>query len=440
MKNSRPKILRPDDPGYDDARRIHNGLIDKRPALIVRCATSGDVVFALAHARSEGLEVSVRGGGHNVAGNAVTDGGLMIDLSPMKAVEVDPHAHTACAQPGVTWDELNIATQLHGLATTGGIVSSTGIAGLTLGGGYGWLQGKYGMSIDNLLSAEVVTADGQVLQANVDENADLFWAVRGGGGNFGVVTSFTFQLHPLTSVLGGLVVFPLGDAAAVIDVFRRLTKGAPDELSVQCALLTAPDATTKLAALAVCHCGEADEAIADLVPISALGTPIVDAIGRIPYTEQNRLIDANFPSGARNYWKSAFFSELTDTAARLLVECFDRRPSPMTVCVIESIGGAASRVPSTATAYPHREPGYSLLLLTQWSDAADTESNIAWTRETFDALQPHMATRRYVNYLSADDGGYVRDAYGPNYERLLALKRRYDPSNIFHLNQNIDPN
>ena len=439
MNQSDLKILRPGDSGYDDARRIHNGLIDKRPSLIAQCKTTADVVTALRRAREDGLEISVRAGGHNVAGKAVTDGGLMIDLSSMKAVEVDAQSRTARAQPGVNWDEFNIATQAHGLATTGGVVSSTGIAGLTLGGGYGWLQGKYGMSIDNLVSAEVVTADGQILQASTKDNTDLFWALRGGGGNFGVVTSFTFELHPVTSVLGGLAAFPLVAAADVIDVFRRLTKGAPDELGVQYALLTGPDASTKLAALSLCHCGAPGQAAADIAAIRTLGTPLLDAIGTLRYTEQNRLIDQNFPFGALNYWKSAFFSELNDTAARLLIKCFEECPSPMTLCVVESMGGAASRIAPAATAYPHREPGYSLLILSQWTDPTDTEANIAWTRETFDALQPHMAKRRYVNYLAGDDGGYVRDAYASNYERLLEIKRRYDPSNTFRLNQNIDP-
>ena len=439
MNSHALKILRPGDSGYDDARRIHNGLIDKRPSLIARCETSADVVAAVGRGRTENLEISVRGGGHNVAGKAVTDGGLMIDLSPMKAIEVDPQSRTARAQPGVTWDEFNIVTQPYGLATTGGVVSSTGIAGLTLGGGYGWLQGKYGMSIDNLVSAEVVTAEGEVLQASEEDNADLFWALRGGGGNFGVVTSFTFALHPVTSVLGGLAAFPLAAAEDVIDVFRRVTKGAPDELGIQCGFVTGPDASTKLIALPLCHCGDLDQAEADIAAVRGIGTPLLDAIGPRPYAEQNRQLDESFPSGALNYWKSAYFTELTDAAARMLIECFEQCPSPMTACIIESMGGAASRIAPAATAYPHREAGFSLLLLTQWVDPADTEANIAWTRETFDALQPHMAKRRYVNYLSGDDGGYVRDAYGSNYERLVEIKRRYDPKNIFRLNQNIDP-
>jgi FAD/FMN-containing dehydrogenase len=432
-------MLRPGDAGYDDARQIHNGLIDKHPSLIARCRTSTDVAAALARSRREGLEVSVRGGGHNVAGKSVTEGGLMIDLSPMKGIEVDPATRTARAQPGLTWDEFNMATAPHGLATTGGVVSTTGIAGLTLGGGFGWLQGKYGLAVDNLVEVEVVTADGDVLHASDAENADLFWALRGGGGNFGVVTSFTFQLHPVSTVLGGMAAFPLAIADAVIDVFRRVTKEAPEELGVQCGFVTGPDAATKLVALPVCHIGELDQAEADVRPLRETVTPLLDAIEPKSYVEQNRQLDASFPAGALNYWKSAFFTDLTDAAARVLIESFEHCPSPMTACVIESMGGAASRVAPTAMAYAHREPGFNLLLLSQWADPADTEPNIAWTRDTFEALQPHMADRRYVNYLAADDGGHTRDAYGANYERLVELKRRYDPDNVFRLNQNIDP-
>jgi hypothetical protein len=363
----------------------------------------------------------------------------MIDLSAMKDIVVDPGTRTARAQPGLTWGEFNIAAATHGLATTGGVVSTTGISGLTLGGGYGWLQGKYGLSVDNLLAAEAVTADGHVLAASEHDNADLFWALRGGGGNFGVVTSFTYRLHPVTTVLGGPAAFPLAAADGVIDCYRRLTKEAPDELGVQCGLLTGPDGSTKVAAIVICHCGDLDQAEADIRSVRELGTPLLDGIGPKSYVDQNRQIDDNFPPGALNYWKSAFFTDLSDAAAQVLIERFEQCPSPMTACVLESMGGAASRVASTATAYPHREPGHNLLILSQWADPADTEPNIAWTRDTFEALQPHMADRRYVNYLSADDAGYTRDAYGSNYERLVELKRRYDPHNIFHLNQNIDP-
>lgn len=432
------EVLRPNDAGYDEARRIHNGLIDKRPALVARCRTAAAVAAAVALARRDGLEISVRGGGHNVAGKAVTEGGVMIDLSPMKQIVVDPKARTARAEPGLTWGEFNMATAVHGLATTGGIVSTTGIAGLTLGGGFGWLQGKFGLSVDNLVAAEIVTADGDVLEASEHDNAELFWALRGGGGNFGIVTSLTYRLHPVTSVLGGSLVFPLSHGAAVIGAYRRLAEDAPDELGVQCGLLS-PDASSKVAAIVICHCGDLDRAEADIRSVRRLGTPLADSIGPRSYVEQNRQIDQSFPPGALNYWKSAFFNDLSDHAADVLVHQFEQCPSPMSFCVLESFGGAASRVDPGAMAYPHRERGHNLLLLSQWADPADTEPNIAWTRETFEALRPHMANRRYVNYLAADDAGYTREAYGPNYQRLAELKRRYDPDNIFHLNQNIEP-
>jgi FAD/FMN-containing dehydrogenase len=433
------EVLRPSDASYDEIRRIHNGLIDKRPSLIARCRTTTDVEAAVDLGRSEGLEISVRGGGHNVAGTAVTDGGLMIDLSAMKGVAVDGTARIAQAEPGVTWDGFNLATAAHGLATTGGVVSTTGIAGLTLGGGYGWLQGKYGLAIDNLTSVEVVTANGSVVRASEEVNADLFWALRGGGGNFGVVTSFTFRLHPVSTVFGGLIAYPVAAAEEVLDAYRRVTKGPPDELSVQCGLSTAPDGSTRMVAVPLCHCGELAQAETDVRPLRELGAPLLDELGPLPYVEQNRLSDERLPRGALNYWKSAFFSELSDAAIATLLECFEQVPSAMTLCVIEAMGGAAARVAPTATAYPHREPGYSLLILAQWSAPADTLDNIAWTRDTFEALRPHMADRRYMNYMSADDGGYVHEAYGPNYERLVEIKQVYDPDNLFHLNQNIPP-
>ena len=433
------EVLRPSDAPYDEIRRIHNGLIDKRPSLIARCRTTTDVAAAVDLGRSEDLELSVRGGGHNVAGTALTDGGLMIDLSAMKDVAVDGTARIAHAEPGVTWDGFNLATAAHGLATTGGVVSTTGVAGLTLGGGYGWLQGKYGLAIDNLTSVEVVTANGSVVRASEEVNADLFWALRGGGGNFGVVTSFTFRLHPVSTVFGGLIAYPVAAAEDVLDAYRRVTKGAPDELSVQCGLSTAPDGSTRMVAVPLCHCGELAQAETDVRPLRELGAPLLDQLGPLPYVEQNRLSDEMLPRGALNYWKSAFFSELSDAAIATLLECFEQVPSAMTLCVIEAMGGAAARVAATATAYPHREPGYSLLILAQWSEPADTPDNIAWARDTFEALRPHMADRRYMNYMSADDGGYVHEAYGPNYERLVEIKQVYDPDNLFHLNQNIPP-
>ena len=435
------ETLAPGDAGYDAARTIHNGLIDKRPALIARCRNTVDVVDAVNAARAAGLEISVRGGGHNVAGKAVTEGGLMIDLSPMKGIHVDPAQRTVRAQGGVTVGELDRATAVFGLATPSGVVSSTGIAGLTLGGGLAWLMGRYGMAIDNLLSAEVVLATGAVVTASEDTDRDLFWAIRGGGGNFGVVTSFEFRAHPVATVLSGPVLHPLDAAPALLAFYRDFSAGAPDEIGTQVAFLHAPDGSgAKLCAVAICHCeDDPDRAEADLRPLREFGSPVADLIERVPYPVANTGVDWLFEPGTLCYWKSAFFSELSDDAIALLAEAFERAPSDKCALVIEGFGGEAARVAPTATAYPHREPGHNLLLISQWTDPADSDAGIAWARTTFDALGPHMSARSYTNYLPADDHDRVRQAFGVNYERLVELKRRYDPDNLFHLNQNIDP-
>jgi FAD/FMN-containing dehydrogenase len=437
------EVLRPEDEGYDEARWVHNGLIDKRPALIARCRNSADVVAAIDYGRSSGLEISVRGGGHNVAGIAVCDGGLMIDLSPMKAIEVDPERRVVRAQPGVTWSELNEHTQAHALAVTGGVVSSTGIAGLTLGGGVGWLMPKFGLAADNLLSAEVVTADGRVLTASADENADLFWALRGGGGNFGVVTSFEYQLYPLgPTITGGLIVHPFDSAAEVFRFFREFAAGVSDDVMVNLGLIHAPDGSgAPLAGILVAHFGTAEAAQQELAPLLGFGTPLDVQVGPIPYTVMNSLLDDGFPRGALNYWKSSFLGGLPDAAIEAMVADFASCPSPMTVVVLEHFHGAVTRVPVDATAVPHREEGYDFLIASVWTDPATTDANVAWTRAAFDSVQPFTVTRRYVNYLDADDSGEdpVRSAYGPNYDRLVELKTKYDPDNLFHLNFNIAP-
>lgn len=435
------EILHPDDAAYDTARAIHNGLVDKRPALIARCVNTADVVDALNAARDAGLEISVRGGGHNIAGKAVTEGGLMIDLSRMKGIHVDPARSTVRVQGGVTVGELDRATAVYGLATPSGIVSTTGVAGLTLGGGLAWLMGRYGMAIDNLLSAEVVLASGDVTTASADTDEDLFWAIRGGGGNFGVVTSFEFQAHPVSTVLKGPVVHTLDAAPEVLAFYRDFSAEVPDELGAQAALLPAPDGSgAKLCAIALCHCGsDTDRAEADVAAARAFGSPAEDLIERIPYPQANTGADHLFPPGLLGYWKSAFFSELSDAAIAVLIDAYERAPTDLCALVIEGFQGAPTRVDPTATAYPHRQPGHNLLLISQWTDPADSDAGIAWARTTFEALTPHMAERAYTNYLPADDHGRVRQAYGVNYERLVELKRRYDPHNLFHLNQNIDP-
>jgi FAD/FMN-containing dehydrogenase len=433
-------VLAPGDRGYDEARRVHNRLIDKHPAVIARCLHTADVADAVNFGREEGLEISVRGGGHNVAGKAVTEGGLMIDLSLMKGVHVDPARGTVRAQAGVRVGELDRATAAFGLATPSGVISLTGIAGLTLGGGIAWLMGKYGMAVDNLLSAEVVLASGAVVTASDETDPDLFWAVRGGGGNFGVVTSFEFQAHPVASVLGGATLHPLEAAPGLLSFFREFAADLPDALSTQVAFLHAPDGSgAKLCGIALCHAGEdADRAEADIRPLRGFGRPAVDMIRRMPYPVVNTGVDWLFP-GALNYWKSAFFSELSDAAVEVLTGAFERAPSELCALIIEEFHGAVTRVAPTATAYPHREPGFNLLLISQWTEPAETEAGIAWARETFDALSAYMVERSYMNYLSADDHDRVDRAYGANYGRLLELKRRYDPGNHFRLNQNIEP-
>lgn len=436
------QLLRPGDDGYEEARKVHNGMIDKRPALIARCLGVADIVDAVNIARSSGLDVAVRGGGHNVAGNSVTDGGVMIDLSWMKGVQVDPAARTARAQGGATWGEFNRETQIHGLATTGGVVSTTGIGGLTLGGGLGWLMGKYGIAVDNLISAEVVTAAGEVLRASEDENADLFWGLRGGGGNFGVVSAMEYRLHDVgPAVVSGLIVHPVEHARDVLRFYRDFTESLPDELTVFCGLRHAADGSgLPIAAIALCHCGPVAEGEAAVRPVKEFGSPLIDMIAPMSYDATNRMMDAGFPKGALNYWKSNFLSELSDTAIDTLIEQFSTCPSPMTGVLLEHFHGAATRVAETATAFPHRQVGYNLLIASEWLDPSESERNIAWTRETFDAMRPHMAGGRYVNYLGEDEGeDPVAAAYGPNYDRLRSLKDRYDPSNLFHLNQNVRP-
>jgi FAD/FMN-containing dehydrogenase len=433
-------VLAPGDLGYDEVRRVHNGLIDRHPALIARCLHTADVAEAVNLGRGEGLEISVRGGGHSVAGRAVTEGGLMVDLSPMKGIHVDPARSSVRAQGGVTVGELDRANGVFGLATPSGVVSTTGIAGLTLGGGIAWLMGKYGMAIDNLLSAEVVLASGEVVTASEDTDPDLFWALRGGGGNFGVVVSFEYRTHPLASVLGGPVLHPLAAAPLLFSFYREFAAELPDELSTQAVFLHAPDGSgTKLCGIAVCHAGDADRAEADVRPLRRFGSPTADMIRRMPYPAVNTGIDWLAPAGALRYWKSAFFAELSDPAVEVMATAFERAPSELCALVVEDFHGAVTRVATTATAYPHREPGYNLFLISQWSDPTQTDIGIAWARQTFDALSPYMAERSYTNYLSADDYGRVRQAYGPNYDRLVEFKRRYDPNNIFRLNQNVDP-
>jgi FAD/FMN-containing dehydrogenase len=436
------QLLQPGDSGYEEARKVHNGLVDKRPALIARCRGVADVVDAVKLARRLDLDVAVRGGGHNVAGRATVDGGLMIDLMPMKGIHVDAAARTVRAQGGVTWAELNRETQLHGLAVTGGVVSSTGIAGLTLGGGLGWLMGKHGLALDNLRSVELVTAQGEVLRAAENAHADLFWAVRGGGGNFGVVTSLEYRLHPVGPVItGGLVAHPFERSRDVLRFFRDATASLPDEHTLFAGLIHAPDGSgAKLSAMVTCHCGTLAEGETAVRPLKQFGPPAMDAIGPMPYCQLNSMLDGAYPRGALNYWKSSFLADLSDDAIDIMVECFGRCPTPMGQMLLEHFHGAATRVKVGETAFPHRADGYNLLVLAEWMDPALTDRCIAWARETYAAMQPFMAAGRYANYLGDDETGEpAAAAYGSNYRRLQEIKGRYDPGNFFRVNQNIRP-
>jgi FAD binding domain-containing protein/berberine-like enzyme len=436
------QLLQPSSPGYDEARRIHNGLVDKRPAVIARCAGVADVADAVKLARTLKLDVAVRGGGHNVAGLATIDDGLMIDLSAMKGIQVDAKGRTARAQGGVLWKEFNRETQLYGLATTGGVVGTTGIAGLTLGGGLGWLMPKYGLALDNLRSAEVVLADGSVTRASADENPDLFWAIRGGGGNFGVAASLEYTVHPVGPMItGGLVAHLLQRGADVLKFFRDTCAKAPDEMMLAAGLLTAPDGSgAKLGGILVCHCGPLADGEAAVKPIKAFGPPAMDHMGPIPYSAQNGLLDGAFPRGALNYWKANFITELSDACIATLVECFERAPSPLCQIVLEHFHGAASRVPVTSTACTMRVTGFNVAIISQWLDPRDTERGTTWARDTHAALRPFLAPMRYVNYLENDaEGDPAATVYGPNYARLRQIKAKYDPDNFFHTNVNIRP-
>jgi FAD/FMN-containing dehydrogenase len=403
---------------------------------------TADVVNALEFAIQHDLEIAVRGGGHNVAGRAVVDDGMMIDLSPMKGICVDPTARSVRVEAGVTWGEFNRETQLHGLATTGGAVSSTGVAGLTLGGGFGFLMGQHGFTIDSLTAVEVVTAEGKVLHASKEENSELFWGVRGGGGNFGVVTSFEFMLHAIGPMVnGGMIAYPINQSKDMLRFYRELTRAAPDELTVAAGLVHSPDGSGQpLAAMLACHCGPADEAAAALQPIKAFSTPVLDRLGPLSYTSLNQMLDSGFPKLALNYWKSCFLGELSDDVITVLREQFARCPSPMSKLILEHFHGAALRPKPADMAFPHRDPGYSVLIIAQWSDPKNNTPNITWAKETFAALEPFTRHGAYSNYMADDEPlSGIKRAFGENFPRLQKLKDLYDPGNLLHNNQNIPP-
>lgn len=434
----RGTVLCPGDAGYDAARRVWNAMIDKRPAVIVRCAGAADVVTVVRFARDHGLEVAVCGGGHNVAGRSVPDGGLMVDLSPMKGMRVNPLRRTARAQPGLKLGEFDRETQAFGLATTLGAASDTGIAGLTLGGGYGWLDGKYGLACDNLLSVDIVTADGRLLTASATENEDLFWGVRGAGANLGVVTSFEYQLHPVGPVLGGLVLYPISNGKEALRFFREFSSTCPDEVTTVGLLMSAPDGTPAFG-IGACYCGPLADGEKVLKPLKTFGTPLADLVAPRSYVEMQRFFDEPWAPGQLNYWKTSLLRGPSDTAIDTLLDQAQRRPTPTCVIYCQQLHGIASRVRVTDTAFPHRFDHYDCGPFAIWQDPSDTEKCLRWARECWGALRPFYEPGVYVNALSDDADERVRAAYGPNYERLVALKNRFDPTNFFHLNANIRP-
>ncbi len=435
----RGEVLLPGHPGYHPARVLFNAMIDKHPALIVRCRESGDVLRALEFARGNHLQVAVRGGGHNVAGKALCDDGMVIDLSGMKGIRVDPAARTARAEPGLTWGEFDRETQEHGLATTGGFVSTTGIAGLTLGGGLGWLMRRYGLACDNLRSVEIITADGQVRTASGSENPDLFWAVRGGGGNFGIVTSFEYRLHPVGQMLAGVVFFPLEQAEAGLRAYRDLMAAAADELMAYAIFLTSPEGA-KMFAVPVCYVGPMVRGEESLRQLRSHPGVAADLVRPMSYLEIQSMFDPGFPSGRLNYWKSSFLRERSDEAIATLVARFRTVPSPFSAVAIEPFGGAVARVKVDETAYPHRRARFSLVIVSMWTDPAESAANSGWGRELWTAMQPFSSEAVYVNYLDTDDADRVPAAYdAATYQRLRQVKERYDPENFFRVNQNIVP-
>jgi hypothetical protein len=434
----RGQLLGPEDAGYDEARKIWNASIHKHPKLIARCSGVADVVSAVEFGHTNNLLTAIRGGGHNVGGRALCDDGLVIDLSRMRSVYVNPANSTVRVQGGATLGDLDRETHIFGLAVPCGIVAKTGIGGLTLGGGVGWLLRKYGMSIDNLLSCEIVIADGRVLTASLSDNQDLFWALRGGGGNFGIVTSFEFQARPVHTVLGGLLLHPRDAATNVIRFFRDFLETAPDELTAYAVLLHGPDGTP-LTALAACYCGEITPGERVLKPLRGFGTPILDAIQPMPFPAMQSLFGQSFPDGNFNYWKSTLQRSLSDDAITAIVEHANRMTSPLSAVVVECYGGAASRVAKEATAYPHRDLPWDILFVAQWTDPAQTTAHREWARTGEEILRPFSANAHLLSALDVEPEEVIHTAFGPNLPRLLEVKKRYDPANFFRVNHNIRP-
>jgi len=442
------RLLTPASPGYDEARTIWNVMIDRRPALIAQCSTAAQVQEAVRFAAANDLLVSIKGAGHNIAGNAVCNDGLMIDLSPMKRVAVDAPGRTAAVQPGVTLAEFDAAAQTHGLAVPLGINSTTGIAGLTLGGGFGWLTRKLGFTVDSLIAADIVTADGALRRASETDHADLFWAIRGGGGNFGVVTNFEFRLHPVgPEVLAGLIVHPFDNMQALVKHYRTFVAAAPDDLTVWLVFRKAPPLPfvpaewhgREVAVIAIVYAGDISTGERIIEPLRRFGRPVGEHLGPMPYTAFQQAFDPLLTPGARNYWKSHDIRQITDGAADVIQQFVSRLPSPHCEIFLGHLGGAAARVPSDAMAFSRRDAEFIINVHTRWEQAADDARCIGWAREFFAEMAPHAMGSVYVNFMPEDEGDRVPAAFGPNYARLAVIKAKYDPKNLFRMNQNIQP-
>lgn len=444
----RGDLLQRGDEGYDEARTVWNAMIDKQPKAIARCAGAADVITAVEFARDLNLPLAVKGGGHNVAGNALCDGGLVIDLSQMNAVRVDPNANLARVQGGATMGDLDHETQAFGLATTGGIVSTTGVAGLTLGGGLGYLARKYGLTQDNVRSINVVTADGELVRASEEEHSELYWGMLGGGGNFGIATAFEFELHEVgPEVLAGRLIYPYDAAPEFLRFYRDFMHEAPDEVQCYAAFIQGNPAMglpeplhgETLVGAALFYAGDIEDGREALRPLREFGDPIADTVEPTQYTVHQQSSDELYQEGHRNYWKSHFFDDLSDEAIDTIVEHAGSLPTPFTTVFFEWMGGAIARVDSDATAFPHRDASVSFTIAPKWTDPAHDDELIGWAREFFDATAPYASDDVYVNYLSGDEQDRTRAAYGDHYERLVALKNEWDPENLFSVNQNIAP-
>lgn len=444
----RGSLLQPGDSGYDQARTLWNAMIDRKPAIIVRCAGVSDIIQAVKFTNEYGLLTAVKGGGHNIAGNGCCDGGLMIDLSLMRSVRVDPRTRTVHAEPGAALHDVDIEMQAFGMVTPLGINSTTGISGFTLGGGFGWLSRKFGMTVDNLAAADIITADGKFLHVSEKENSDLFWAIRGGGGNFGVVTRFEYRLYPINSeVLAGLIIYPLSEAGQALRKYRDFVKKMGKDTNVWVVLRQAPPLPfipteyhgKNILAFGVIHTGDINEGQKVIEPVRNFGNKIAEHSGPMPYSAWQTAFDPLLTPGARNYWKSHNFADLSDEVIDLAIEYTAKLPSPHTEIVFALLGGAVNSRKPDATAYSHRDTDYVLNVHGRWEKPEDDEKCIAWARSFFQATAPYASGGVYVNFMTAEETERVKAAYGPNYERLVEIKKKYDPKNLFRMNQNINP-